>query len=172
MASNRRRGVSLIESLAAALVLSVATGGLFAAWGVGSRAIDGGRKLNVATGIGRGMVELSKAQGWARLTRPAGSSFAYGTATVDGIVVRTAVWTEPELFFDDRGAPLATNAPVASRRFGAVRAVSDVGVRLAVSGGGYVMNDNGMRRVVVTVRNVATSETLLIIGTQMAKGGV
>jgi Tfp pilus assembly protein PilV len=160
----RRRGIALIELIAAAVIFGIATMAAFQAWRLCFKLSAEGKEMALASQIARAELEVSKIQGFNNVpigTMVAGSNPATGT------------WTEATKYHDLNGLSLASGASEASRYFSSVRSVKDVGVLKSTSSvDTYALATTTLRSVIVKVTRVSDNTQLVRMGIHLTKGGL
>jgi hypothetical protein len=160
---SRRRGVALIELIAACLIFAVAMGAMLQAWRLCFSLSAQGREQALASQIARAELEMSKIQGFNNL--PLGT-------LVNGSDPYTGKWTDPAKYYDIDGLELASTAPASARAFSCVRTGRDYGVLKASSGNTYTLASTTLRSVVVRVYRLADNSQLVRMGVHLTRGGV
>jgi hypothetical protein len=152
----KKKGVSLIELLMACLVSTLGVVGLFSSWTFCSSIILSQRTTTVAYQLARANLEDAKVLGFPNL--PLG--------TLD--VARTqATLTDSPVYFDADGNKLGGSS---GAYYSVVRQTVDKNI--SVSGSTYTLSGKSIRAVTVTVKRVGSNESILTMGTNLAKDGV
>jgi hypothetical protein len=158
----RRRGIALIELIAASLVFGLAMLAMFQAWRLCFSLSIEGKEQALASQIARGELEMSKIQGFYNL--PIGTLAAYNSYN--------GTWTEPEKYYDVNGLPLAATALASRRVYSSLRTGTDKGVLKSASGDSYTLASTTLRSVVVKVNRISDGAQLVRMGVHLTRGGL
>jgi Tfp pilus assembly protein PilV len=158
-AAKRQRGSSLVELMAASMVVLVGIGGLVSAWTYGMRQSNEAKRVLMAGEIATSEIERSKAVGWAGL--PIGSySSTTGTAVANG----------PTKSFDRNG--IATTLGSSSEILRSVVTYTDHYVARAADATSYKLTYDSLRVIRVRVFDVESNTVIADMSTVAGKGGL
>jgi len=155
-----QRGLTLIELMAAALVLALGIAGMFGLWQYNFVNMQRTHQVGAAGQIARADIEAAKAQGFWNL--PLG---------VINTTTKTALYTGPIQYYDAAGAPLTGGLPVASRYYSSQRTINDANYATTTSGG-YGITLETVRTVRCDVKRVSTNTVVYSMGTKLVRGGL
>jgi type II secretory pathway pseudopilin PulG len=156
----KRKGVTLVELMAASLVLVMGIAGMFGLWQYNFLNMQRTHSVGAAGQIARGEIEAAKTQGFWNL--PLG--------VVDS-VKKVAVNTDSIKYYDSSGVLLSGGLPVASRYYSSQRFITDSNYA-STTGGGYGITMETVRAVRCEVKRVSTGATLVTMGTKLVRGGL
>jgi prepilin-type N-terminal cleavage/methylation domain-containing protein len=173
MAKSRKRGFTLIEMLAAAVIMIVGIAGLYGGWTVCNSEILNSGEINQAGELARAEIERAKVYGVTNF--PAGTySSGTGTATWTGSFDPTAnsgvgAWGSGVSYYNYQGTRLANSTGAA---FSIYLTVTDSSVLANAAGTAYTFDVKSRRAIVATVTRLRDGSVLFNSGTNMVLGGI
>lgn len=160
---HRRRGLALIELVAAATIFAVSMMAMFQVWRLCFGMSGEGRDISVASQIARTDLETVRLLGFTNL--PLGK-------IVPNVTPLQGSWTNPVVYCDKDGNLLASGADASLRYYSLTRSGVDTAALLGKDGISYTLGLSSVRSVLASVTRLKDNKVMCTMGVKLVKGGL